>query len=348
MQNYRDYYEMLGVPTEASSEEIKKAYRRLARQYHPDLNPGDKTAEDKFKDIGEAYEVLSDPNRRSHYDQFSRYWQKKKFGRKAAKAATLIKNVGWNGNGRSSAQGEDYGNYRDFNTFVDQLLGRRSSRKATSTPSPGTRVSSDSAFRPGKTKTAYTVSSRLRPQPKSQPEPQPYPKPQPQDIDARLTLPLEKAYRGGRERIRLEDGRALEIELPAGMVTGALVRLQGQGIDGGCLNLKITVSPHPFFKLEELDVICVVPVTPAEAVLGDLIEVPTLDGRVQINVPSGVRSGQKLRLANKGYPNQEGGRGDQVVEIQIVVPTEVTEEVRELYEKLRQIENFNPRQDLLV
>jgi curved DNA-binding protein len=341
MQNFRDYYEILGVPTEASSDEIKKAFRRLARQYHPDLNPGDKTAEEKFKDIGEAYEVLSDLNKRSQYDQFSRFLKKKGgFNKKTAKAPSfrtsdndgLFRNR--NGSGRSSPQEVDFNQFGDFNSFVEQLLGRRSAAKSVATaPDPASvRISSSDAYRPGTTRTAYTVSSRSNRK----------------DVEARLTLPLEKAYEGGRERIRLEDGRSLEIDLPAGMVTGQRVRLKGQGIAGGNLYLKITVAPHPFFKLEGSDIFCQLPVTPSEAVLGGLIEVPTLDGRVKMTVPSGVRSGQRLRLANKGYPNANGARGDQLVEIQILVPKDPSPEARELYEKLRQIENFNPRIDLPV
>jgi len=341
MQNFRDYYEILGLPTDASSEEIKKAFRRLARQYHPDLNPGDETAEEKFKDLGEAYEVLSDPNKRSQYDQFSRFWKKKGFARKPAKAPsfrTTGDNDGTirdrNGTGRSSTQEVDFSQFGDFNSFVEQLLGRRPSAKAAATAPErsSVRVNSSDAFRPGTTKTSYTVSSRSNPK----------------DVEARLTLPLEKAYEGGRERIRLEDGRSLEIDMPAGMVTGQRVRLKGQGIGGGNLYLKITVAPHPFFQLEGSDILCQLPVTPSEAVLGGAVEVPTLDGRVKMTVPSGVRSGQRLRLAGKGYPTVNGDRGDQLVEIQILVPKEPNPQARELYEKLRQIENFNPRLDLPI
>jgi curved DNA-binding protein len=332
MQNFRDYYEILGVPTEASSDEIKKVFRRLARQYHPDMNPGDKTAEEKFKDIGEAYEVLSDPNKRSQYDQFSKFLKKKSFTKKAPKASTFRTNER-NGTGRTSTQEADFSQFGDFNSFVEQLLQRPPARAtATTSDRAGTRVNSSDAYRPGTTKTYTTVN----------------PRPNRKDVEARLTLPLEKAYVGGRERIRLEDGRSLEIDMPGGMVTGQRVRLKGQGIEGGNLYLRITVAPHPFFKLEGSDVFCQVPVTPSEAVLGGPVEVPTLDGRVKMNVPSGVRSGQRLRLASKGYPDTNGNRGDQLVEIQIVAPRDPSPQVRELYEKLRQLENFNPRQDLGV
>lgn len=329
MQNFRDYYEILGVDRDASAEEIKKVYRRLARQYHPDLNPGDKAAEDKFKDIGEAYEVLSDPNRRSEYDQYSRFWNKKAFGSKGFRQSKS-----WFNRGNSSAaEQKDYSQLTDFNKFIDDLLGRRKeSRVATADDfKPPRRTPQTDVFRPGTSKVTYTISGRSR-----------------KDIEARLTLPLEKAYAGGLERIRVEDGRAIEVNMPPGMVTDQRIRLRGQGIDGGDLYLLITVSPHPFFTLEGADILCHLPITPSEAVLGGQVQVPTLDGRVKINIPPGVKSGQRLRLANKGYPIEDEERGDQLVEIQIVVPKDPSPRERELYEKLRQIETFNPRADLPV
>jgi curved DNA-binding protein len=168
------------------------------------------------------------------------------------------------------------------------------------------------------------------------------------DLEARLTLPLERAYSGGTERIRLEDGRAIEVNLPPAMVSGQRIRLRNQGMGGGDLYLKITVSPHPFFRLEMSEICCELPLTPSEAVLGGDIEVPTLDGLVKMKLPPGVTSGKRLRLANKGYPTGNGDRGDQLVEIQVLIPKEISEEERELYEKLRQIETFKPRQDLSV
>ncbi|NEO25820.1 MAG: J domain-containing protein, partial [Kamptonema sp. SIO4C4] len=128
---------------------------------------------------------------------------------------------------------------------------------------------------------------------------------------------------------------------------GQRIRLRGQGMNGGDLYLKINVNPHPVFEVQGADVFCRVPLTPSEAILGGLVEVPTLDGLVKMNVPKGVRSGQRLRLANKGYLRSNESRGDQLVEIQIALPTEISQQEAELYEKIRQIETFKPRQDLL-
>ena len=331
MQNFRNYYEILGVTPDASNDEIKKAFRRLARKYHPDVNPGDKQAEERFKDINEANEVLSDPSRRSQYDQVGNFFKKKGFTRKAAKTSPVRTTFSRNGRGRTSSQEVDYSEFGDFNSFVEQLLGRRPPRPGMGTERTGSRVESSDSFRPGTRRTAYRVNSSA----------------QPKNVEARLTLPLEKAYTGGIERIRLEDGRSLEVELPGNMVTNQRVRLKGQGIAGGDLFLIITVSPHPFFKLRGSDIICQLPVTAAEAVLGTPVDVPTLDGRVKMNIPAGVQSGQRLRLANKGYPI-EGERGDQLVEIQIVVPKTPTPQARELYQKLLEIERFNPRRDLPI
>ncbi|MDZ8032028.1 MAG: J domain-containing protein [Nostoc sp. DedQUE08] len=327
LPNFRDYYEILGVSKDASGEEIKKVYRRLARQYHPDLNPGNKESEEKFKDIGEAYEVLSDPAKRSQYDQFSRYWKQKGFAgnKQTPKAKTWQSGA----SDRNGNQDVDPSQFSDFESFINQVIGVKN-KSAANNSSNG---NNSDPFRSPRTKVAYTVN--------------PPPRTTRRDIEARLTLPLEKAYQGGNERIRLEDGRSLEVNMPPGMVTGQTIRLRNQGVGGGDLYLKITVEPHPLFKLEGLNIVCQVPVTPSEAVLGGQVEAPTLDGPVKMTTPPGVRSGQKFRLGNKGYPNDDGKRGDQLVEIQIVTPKNISQEERELYEKLRQIETFKPRADLI-
>lgn len=331
MRNFRNYYEILGVAQSASGDEVKQAFRRLARRYHPDLNPGDKTAEDRFKDINEAYEVLADPSKRAQYDEFSKFWQQKGF---QSHRRPPTSSRAWNGDRPTAARTAtadnlDFSEFADFNSFVDRLLDRRQRREAP--PEPGSR----DYYRPGTTRTAYTVNPRTAPARR--------------DIEARLTIPLEKAFSGGRERIRLEDGRSLEVNMPAGMLTGQRIRLKSQGTNGGDLYLKITVSPHPFFQLEGRDILCQLPVTPSEAVLGGAIEVPTLDGLVKMTLPAGVRPGQRLRLSNKGYPvGREERRGDQIIDIQIAIPTELSPAERELYAQLRAIEAFSPRAKLTV
>ena len=290
MQTVRNYYEILGVSKNAPGEEIKKAYRTLARKYHPDRNPGDKAAEEKFKDINEAYEILSDYTRRMQYDQERN---------------------------RNNGSGT-------FN------FGRNSRTRSRNNPN---RIRVDSNdYRPGTTRRERVVST---------------PRSNRRDIEAKLTLPLEKAYRGGREKIRLEDGRSLEVEMPSGMVDGQRIRLKGQGIDGGNLYLKITVARHPFFEIQGANIYCQLPVTPTEAVLGSSIEIPTIDGLVKVTIPQGVRSGQRLRLANKGYLDKAGNRGDQLVEIQIFAPKEISDTEQELYQKLRELEQFKPRANIV-
>ncbi len=316
MKNFRDYYEILDVSPDATVDEIKRAYRRLARKYHPDVNPGDKKAEETFKDLVEAYDVLCDPEKRQKYDELNRNQKTRRRGK------------GGSGNRR-------YG--EDFNNFVEQTLGKRGRKSNQTRTQTERRVSQNDSnpYRPGTRKTAYKATE----QSDSEQE-------RPRDVEARLKLPLEKAYKGGQERIRLEDGRSLEIDMPSAMIDGQQMRLRGQGIAGGDLYLTITIASHCFFQLQGKDIFCRVPVTPSEAFFGGAIKVPTLDGLVQMSIPSGVKSGQRLRLANKGYP-VDGERGDQLVEIQIVVPSNPSDAEKELYQKLRDVENWNPRESIL-
>lgn len=359
MENFRNYYDILGVPREASPEDIKTAYRKLARRYHPDLNPGDKSAEDKFKDIGEAYEVLFDIDKRSQYDEFSKFWKQKGFkasGRSRART-----------NGRASRFPDnfDFSEYQDFNTFVDELLNRQDGvtapRSRTATR-PGTRAARTSPPResrsasprtaPSSSNTSRSSASRTASRTASPPHrtyrPEPGRAPQRAGrsaVEARLTISLEKAYSGGQERIRLEDGRSLDVTLPAYITTGQRLRLKNQAADGSDLFLQIEVESHPLFKLSLPDVECRIPITPSEAVLGSSIDVPTLDGWVKMKLPPSVNSGQKLRLAGKGY-TVRGEKGDQIVELIVVIPPATTSQEQEAYERLRRIEKFNPRAEL--
>jgi len=311
MQNFRNYYDILKVGKDASTEEIKRSFRKLARQYHPDLNPGDKAAEEQFKILGEAYDILSDAEKRSQYDQFGQYWQQQGFQQSSRSQATKK----WGGQTNPFTSDKvDFSEFADFQEFLDQLLERPQGKKNRA----GTKVKSPRGGR-GR-----------------------------QDAEARLTLPLEKAYSGGRERIRLEDGRSLEVNMPRGMVSGQRIRLKGQGTAGGDLYLKIEVSPHPFYRLEGNDIVCELPITCVEAILGGQIEAPTLDGWVNVTIPPGVRSGQRLRLGGKGYLMEGGRRGDQLVEIRIDSPKNISARERELYEQIRQIETYKPRANLPI
>ncbi len=365
MQNFRNYYQILGVPRDAAADEIKKAYRRLARQLHPDLNPGDKSADDLFKDINEAYDVLSDVDKRAQYDKFSKFWKQKGF---KSKQGVRIPNFSTWGNDKASskktAENVDFSDYSDFNKFFDQVLGRRREVRM-GTANDAARTPSAETWSTSSKKTSYVANPRearrdmddreirreprettdreIRREPRETPD-----REMRRDIEAKLTLRLETAYSGGTERIRLEDGRTIEVTLPPAMVSGQRIRLRNQGIGDGDLYLKITVSPHPFFRLEMSDICCELPLTPSAAVLGGDVEVPTLDGRVKMKLPAGVPSGKRLRLAGKGYPTGNGDRGDQLVEIVVAIPKEISDEERELYEKLRQLESLKPRQDFSV
>lgn len=195
MQTVRNYYEVLGVPRNATPEEIKKAFRKLARMYHPDVNPGDQAAEEKFKDINEAYDVLSDEQKRSEYNRLLLGTSNK---RRPPKRPSSASRNGTNPEGAYRSE-FDLWKFKDF-------------------ASPTTK------------QTRVVTSTR----------------PSRRDVEARLTVPLQKAYLGGRQRIRLEDGRSLEVDMPPAMIDGQKIRLKGQGLEGGDLYLKITVARHPF------------------------------------------------------------------------------------------------------
>lgn len=288
MNNFRDYYEILGIVPEADAQLIKRTYRQLARQYHPDLNPGNQAAEERFKQLNEAYEMLSDPEHRRQYDEYRRYWLAQK-------------------------NAAEFRDLEDFDCFVDQLLNRH-----------------EQPTKPQRVRSPQPELKRSRAS---------------RDTEAELQVPLERAYRGGYERVRLEDGRALEVAMPAGMATGKRIRLRGQGIDGGDLYLRILVEPHPFFTLQEQDVFCRLPITPSEAALGGQVAVPTLDGPVNMTLPAGAQAGSRLRLGGKGYGSPTGQRGDQIVELVIAVPTRLSEQETRLYQRLQAAET-NPRAEL--
>jgi curved DNA-binding protein len=312
MQNFKDYYKILGVSKTATADEVKQAYRRLARKYHPDVNPNDKAAEEKFKDINEAYEVLSDPSKRRQYDQFGQYYQQGGF-RSSRDAYTYSSSPFSQDFGGS---GVDFSQFDDFQDFIDQLLGRV--RSQTTDRSSG--------FSGSTGNTSY-------------------------DAEATIQISIPEAFEGGKRRLRVGGDRVLEVNIPPGITPGKRIRLRGQGHpnpNGGAgdLYLKIELKDHPFYRLEGFDVYCDLPISPSEAVLGAQVEVPTLDGVVKLRIPPGMQPGRKLRLAERGFPKGNGERGDFYVVVQIHLPTQISEEERELYEKLQRVQSYDPRATL--
>ena len=292
------------------------------RKYHPDLNPGDKEAEQRFKEINEAQEVLSAPAQRAKYDQFGQYWQQ-------AAAGTPPPGAG----------GFDFSQYGSFDDFINELLGRFGG--GTGRDSSGRRVYTyrTSTSRPGAGGFSgfedVFGNSGVRDLPAA-------------DRSAAITLTFSEAWHGTQKRLQL-DGETIKVRIPPGAKPGSRIRIKGKGSTSsfsqqrGDLYLTIDLPPHPLFKFEGDNIVCEVPITPEEAALGAEIKIPTPDGSVTMKVPPGVNSGQSLRLRGQGWRDAKGQRSDQFVKLKIVTPKELTLQERECYEKLRQASSFNPR-----
>jgi len=333
---FQDYYKILGVDRKATEKEIKSAYRKLARKYHPDLNTGDdkKKAEERFKELNEAHEVLSDPEKRKKYDLLGNNWKQG------------MDYTSTPGNEDVHFSYEDLGGVKDFSDFFNTIFGGGGMGQGFGT-------------------------GRAAPRRRQRGS----------DIEAELKLTLEEAYKGGKRTIQLNTqevcmscggsgasgkvacsschGRGfimkpkgLEVNILAGTRDGVRLRLKGQGgqgIDGGSngdLFLKIAISPHQFFSLHENDLILDIPLYPWEAALGTKIDVPTLDGIVNLKIPQGSQSEQKLRLKGKGFPKASGGRGDQYVRLKMVNPSKLSSKEKELLKEISQVKHDDPRKAL--
>jgi curved DNA-binding protein len=321
--DYKDYYATLGVAKDASQEDIQKAYRKLARKYHPDVNK-DPQAEIKFKELGEAYEVLKDPDKRQKYDQFGADWKR-----------TGGVPPGWEGFGGQGGQGFDFngmGGGEGFSSFFDMLFGgeRPGGRRGARRGGFGGPNFGGSPF--GGTGAGA-------------------------DTEAQIALSLEDAVRGGTREITLADPstgqrRTLSVRIPEGIRPGQKIRLAGQGQPGfdgaqaGDLLLRIEILPDSRFRVEGSDIQTTLPVTPWEAVLGGEAEVETPTGRVRVKVPAGSSSGRKIRLRGRGLTvagGAKGDKGDLLAEIRIMVPEQLSDRERELFEELAEESSFQPR-----
>jgi curved DNA-binding protein len=342
---YQDYYQVLGVSRGASQEEISRAYRKLARQYHPDVSKA-KSAELKFREITEAYEVLKDAEKRKRYDALGADW-------KAGQDFRAPQ--GWPGagvgagrrarTGGARVEHADFGDFGGFSEFFESLFGGMGGvGGGVGAPPFG------GAHRAGQPR------ARQRHAP-------------PPPAEADITISLADAFRGGTRRISFDlvgtdssgresrSTRTFDVRIPPGTTEGSVIRLAGQGPahDNGAargdLLLRVHIAPDPRLRLDGHDLHTTVPITPSEAVLGAKVEVPLVEQSTLVTVPPGSQSGQKLRLRGKGLPKRASGGpsggpqeyGDVFVELRIVVPKEPSEAERRLYEQLAQASNFKPR-----
>ena len=290
---FKDYYDVLGVAPEASEAELKTAYRKLARKYHPDVSK-EAGAEDKFKAVNEAWEALKDPQRRRAYDQLRARGYRP--GEEFQPPPNFGEGFDFHFNGDEGPGG--------FSDFFESLFARQGGRCGRAGPRRG------------------------------------------QDLQATVEIDLETAYAGGKQRLNLGE-RVLEVKIPAGILPGQTIRLAGQGRSGsqggpaGDLLLEIALRPHAHFSLDGRDVHSVLPIAPWEAALGATVAVPTLAGAVELRIPAGSDSGRRLRLKGRGMPGKSAG--DQYVELQVRVPPATTDAQRELYRRMAEAFNFDPR-----
>lgn len=318
----RDYYKSLGVSREASSDEIRKAYRKLAKQNHPDAKPGDRAAEKRFKDVQEAYAVLGDTEKREQYDRYGTTFE-------SSGQAPFQQSYHW---------GSPQGGQVDFSQFFG---GGGGEIDLSSIFGGAFGQGAQSGFGGGR------ASQRNR---------QSTPK-KGRDIQLEMEIPFQVAALGGSHSVQFQrNGKPdrLNVKVPAGVYTGSIIRLAGQGepssgnSTAGDLRLRVRVAPHPWFRREASNLIVEVPISPAEAVLGAKVEVPTLeDGNVTVTIPPGTSSGTKLRLKGKGVIDQKSKKkGDQYIIVKIAVPNQIDGSEKALYEQLKESETENPRHGL--
>jgi DnaJ-class molecular chaperone len=322
-----DYYEVLGVARDATPEAVKKAYRGMARKYHPDVNPGDKSAEKHFKQVQQAYDILSDPEKRALYDRYG---------------TTAFEGMGAAGPRTSASEwtarfGEPGHENIDFSEFFGPFTGAGGGPGAQ----PGGAGAGIFEELLGRMKTPRGAS-RARGG---------------RSLEAQLTIPFLTAVRGGETSINVhrEGGKQenLVVKIPPGVDTGARLRLKGQGEPGpkgsqrGDLTILITVEPHPYYKREGRDLLVEVPITISEAILGAKIDVPSLDGMKSLTIPPGSSSGLKLRLKGQGIPAAGGNPdGDLFVQLRIVAPRNIDEPSRRLVEEFADRNKQHPRAGL--
>ena len=294
---YRDYYEILGVTRGADADEVKRAYRKLARKYHPDVSK-EKNAEDKFKEVQEAYEVLRDPEKRAAYDQLGRDFRS---GQQFRPPPDWTQRFGQGG-------GQRFSDLNGFSDFFSSLFGGSGvGGNASGAGGPGVgRAESDAGY---------------------------------------LDVTVEEAFAGTKRRVTLNENgrqRQVDVQIPAGVTEGQSLRIPGAA-DRTSLRFRIKLRAHHLYEVTNKDVQIELPLAPWEAALGAKVAVPTLGGTVELTVPPGAQSGQKLRLRGRGLPGSPSG--DQIVAIKLVTPAAQSAAAKEAYERMKRDFKFDPRAD---
>jgi DnaJ-class molecular chaperone len=312
----KDPYEILGVARSASQDEIKKAYRRLAKKYHPDVNKGDKSAEEKFKEVSQAYELVGDEEKRKKYDQFGQWAEQGGFDPRHQAYRTYTWTSGGQGGGGGGAE-------FDMNDVFENIFGAGF----------GGARRGRTAGRAGRAEWGG-----------AEPEEEEHGR----DAHATVEVGFEEAVKGAKRRIAISRNgheEKIDVKIPAGIRDQGKIRIPGKGSGRGDLYLQVKVAPHPSFWREGDDLYVHVPITPSEAVLGATVRVPTFDGAVNLKIAPGTSSGQKLRLKGRGAPHlDQSGQGDQFAVVKIVVPPDLDEETKELFRKIHEkTAGFNPR-----
>ncbi len=310
---YKDYYQILGIARTADEKEIKRAFRKLAQQYHPDKNPGDKEAERKFKEVNEANTVLSDPDKRSKYDRFGSQWEQ------YTRAGGRPEDFNWGGvNGgdqRRTVSPEEFEQFmrgNNFSDFFGTLFGSDPSGRRTG---PRYRTTGGGAgFDP--------FANAANTQPRNQ------------EVGVKITL--EEAFQGATRTLESSDGTRLQANIPRGVQTGSKVRMRG-AIGQSDVLLKVEVLPHGKFTRNGDDLRVQVPVDIYTALLGGEVSIPTLERDVLLTIPSGTQNGRTFRLRGLGMPQlkQPDKRGDLLAEVMIKLPTDLSVEEKELFQKLQ-------------
>jgi curved DNA-binding protein len=336
--SYKDYYQTLGVSRDASQEDISKAFKKLARKYHPDLNPNDKEAETKFKEVNEAYEVLKDPDKRQRYDQLGADWEHGQNFEPPPGYENVRFTFGGPGGGAQFGSGfSDF-----FETIFGDLFGQGGPRSGRGRYQQAQGGFGGAGPFGGAGFSEHDFAAKG------------------QNAETTLELSLEEAFRGGHKTLTLQeqtagpDGRphvqnkTLDVTIPPGVTDGSKIRLSGQGSPGrgggpaGDLYLRVKLLPHSQFRVDGQNIIHDLPVAPWEAALGTTLSVPTLEGSVEMKIPPGTSGGQKLRLRGKGL-GRGTKKGDQLVQIVIKVPKHLSEKEKDLFEQLAAESRFQPR-----